>query len=200
MQHEAKRSTKHFILLVKKVQTRALPKIHLVVLRDGSLEVVGRVIFVLIQSIWVVNLLIVDLHFILCKMLFTWVTVKTGVPPQFLHQFWTLLWALFYFFAIVSYATTTLDKFQFQYQVRLSQFNVLVSIRLKFKFYAIFIESGSGIYFLFAVRQDIVNYWEFLRKVSRNWHKSLVLETTGHDQWEMFKEMSLRDRLVCFAD
>ena len=64
---------------------------------------------------------------------------------------------LFYFFGIVSFVTTTPDKIQFQSLVRLSQINVIVPIRLKFKLYAIFIESGSRIDFLFKGRQDILN-------------------------------------------
>ena len=48
-------------------------------------------------------------------------------------------------------------------------------------------------------RQDIVNYWDFPSKTSRNCHKRLVPKFTRHDWWEVFVKMSLRDRLICFA-
>ena len=107
---------------------------------------------------------------------------------------------LFYFLDIVSFVTTTPDKFQFHSQIRLSQINVINPIRLKFKLYANFFEWGSRIYFLFMGRQDIVNYWDFPPKISRNCHKRLVPKITRHVYWEMFVKMSLRDRLICFAD
>ena len=49
----------------------------------------------------------------------------------------------FHFIGIVSFLTTTLDKVQFESQLPLSQINVVVTIRLKFKLYAVFIEWGS---------------------------------------------------------
>ena len=118
----------------------------------------------------------------------------------FLFCFCLFFVFLFYLFGIVSFVTTTLDKFQFQSQVRLSQINVIVSIRLKFKFYAVFIKWGCRIDFSFMGRQDIVNYWDFPSKISRNYHKRLVPKITRHDQWEMFVKISLRERLVCFED
>ena len=107
---------------------------------------------------------------------------------------------LFYFFGIVSFVTTTLDKFQFQSQVRLSQIKVIVPIRLKFKLYAVFIKWGSRIDFLFMGRLDIVNYWDFPSKIFRHCHKRLVPKIVSHDQREMFVKTSLRDRLICFVD
>ena len=47
---------------------------------------------------------------------------------------------ILYFFGIVGFVTTTPDKFQFQNQIRLSQINVIVPVRLKFKLYAVFIK------------------------------------------------------------
>ena len=80
----------------------------------------------------------------------------------------------FYVFAIVSFITTTPAKFQFQSQVRLSQINVLVPIHLKLKLYAVFIKWGWRKDFLFKGRQDIINYWDFPSKISRNRQKKFV--------------------------
>ena len=55
-------------------------------------------------------------------------------PPQL------PLCALFHFVGIVSFVNTTLVKFEFQCQVRLSQVNVVFQISLRFKNYAIRIE------------------------------------------------------------
>ena len=49
-------------------------------------------------------------------------------------------------------------------------------------------------------RQEIVNYWDFPSKISRNCHKSLVPKINRHDFIEMFAKLSLRERLVCTAD
>ena len=79
----------------------------------------------------------------------------------FLFRFCLFFVLLFFFFAIVSFVTTTPDKFQFQIQEGLSQMNVIVPNLLKFKLYAVFIEWGSRIDFLFMGQQNIVNYWDF---------------------------------------
>ena len=111
----------------------------------------------------------------------------------FLFRFCLLFVLLFYFFAFVSFLFTTPDKFQVQSQLRLSQINVTVPIRLKFKLYAVFIEWGSTMDFLFMGGQDIVNYWDFNSKISRKCHKSLVPKITRHDYWEIFvKKVSSR--------
>ena len=107
---------------------------------------------------------------------------------------------LFYFFANISFVTNTPDKFQFENQVRLSEINVRVPIRLKFKLYVVFIKWGTMIDFLFKGRRDIVNYWDFPSKISGNCHKMLVPKITRHDWWKVVVKMSLRDQLVCFAD
>ena len=75
----------------------------------------------------------------------------------------------------------TAGKFQFQSQVRLSLINVKVPISLKFKLYAVLIDWGGRIDFLFMEQQDIVNYWDFPSKISRNYHKRLVSKITWHD-------------------
>ena len=120
-----------------------------------------------------------------------------------LFLFWFCLFFVlpFYFFGIISFVTTTPDKFQFQSQVRLSQINAIVPIRLKFKkLYAVVTKWASKIDFLFMGQKNILNYWEFPTKISRNCHKRLVPKVTRYDYWEMFVKMSLRDRLVCSAD
>ena len=88
---------------------------------------------------------------------------------------------LFCLFGIVSFVTMTFDNFQFQSQVRLSQINLIGPIRLKFNFYAVFIEWGSWMDFLFVGQQNMVKYWDFRSKISRSCYKSLVLKITRHD-------------------
>ena len=133
------------------------------VFRDGSLEVVGNIRFVRIQSIRVVNLLIVDVHFSIGKNGVQKVVYMSNkrnwsvlLRRLFLFCFCFFFVFLFCFFGIVSFVTTTPDKFQFQSQVRLSQINVIVPIRSKFKLYAVFIKRGTWINFLFMPGQDIV--------------------------------------------
>ena len=94
----------------------------------------------------------------------------------------------------------TPDKRQFQSQVLLSQINVILPIRLKFKLYAVFIEWVCRIDFLFMGRQYIVNYWHSPSKISGNCHKRLGPKFTRHDYWEMFVNICLHNRLFCFAD
>ena len=155
------------------------------VFREVSLEIVGNVRLLRIQSIRVVYLLIVDVHFNFGKM---WVQNVVYISNErnwgllllrrlFFICFYHFFVLLFYFFAIVSFATTTPDKFQFQSQVRLSQSNVKVPICWKFKLYAVFNGWGSGIDFLFMGQQDIVNYWDFLSKIvtaTKGWYRKLL--------------------------
>ena len=158
------------------------------VLRDGSFEVVGNVKCVRIQSIRVVNLLIADVHFNIGKNWMQNVVYKSNernwcllLRHLFLIRFCLFFVLLFHFFAIVSFVTTTPDKFQFQSQVRLSQINVVNPIRLKLKLCAAFIGWGSTINFLFLGRPYIVSYCDFLSRVSRNCQKRLVPKTTLND-------------------
>ena len=104
------------------------------------------------------------------------------------------------FFGIVSFVTTTLDKYHFRSPVRLSQINAVAPIHLKVELYAVLIEWGSRIDFLFVERQYIINYWDFPSKTSRKWLKRLAPKISWHDYWETCVKMSHRDRLVCFAD
>ena len=149
------------------------------VFRDGSLEVVGNVSFVRLQSIRVVNLLIVDVHFNIGKNLVQKIKYSSSAVSSSFAFASSL--CFFYFFGIVSIVTTTPDKFQFQSQVRLSQINVIFPFRLKIELYAVLIEWGSRIDFLFMGRQDIFNYGDIPSKISRNCHKRLVPKNTRHD-------------------
>ena len=138
-------------------------------------------------------------------MLFTWVTRATSSSsssssPVSLKTTDSSLCSFFFFFTRVCIVTTSFDKFELQCQKRFSEINVIVPIRLKFKFYAaVSIKWGSWINFLFMRGQDIVNNWDFPSKISRHCHKRLVL-VVWHDQREIFLKMSFRDQLICFAD
>ena len=120
-------------------------------------------------------------------------------PPALPHPLLPLFELFFYFSAIVSSVTTTSDKFQFQSQVRLSQINVIVPMRLEFKLYAVFIEWSSGIDFLFMGQENVINYWDVPSKISRNCEKGSYRKLF-HMINEKLWEMSLRERLICFAD
>ena len=98
------------------------------------------------------------------------------------------------------FVTTTPDKFQLHRQVRVSQINVRVPIRLKFKLYAFFIEWGIMMNFLCLGRQYIVNYCEFPSKFSRNCQKRFAPKIARHDYWENNTKMSHCDRQICFPD
>ena len=134
--------------------------------RDGSFEVFGDVENVRIQSIRVVILLIVEVHFNIGKNWTQNVVYMSNernwrllllLRCRFLIRFCLFLVLLFYFFSIVNFVTTTSDKFQFPSQKRLSQINVLVPVRLKLKLYAVFIKWSSRIDSLFMGRQGIDN-------------------------------------------
>ena len=157
IQHETIGSTKHFyspcekglrhgcvhnfIKAFLKVIPFTIPNPF--VFSDGSLEVVWNVRFVHKQSIRVVNLLIVDVHLNIGKNCMQNVVYMSNERnwsilhlllclrfPRFSGFFFVLF---FYFFGFVSFVTTNLDTFQFQRQVRLSQMNAVVPIRLKVK-------------------------------------------------------------------
>ena len=160
------------------------------VFKDRYFEVAGKVRFVRIQSIRVVNLLIVDVYLNIGQ---NWVQIVVYMSREkswsffvllrrhrFLIRFCLLFVLLFYFSGIVSFVTTTLAEFQFQSQVKLSQINVTVPTPLKFKLFAVFNESGSRTSFLFVGRPDIVNYWYLPSKVSRNCQKWLVPRIARH--------------------
>ena len=119
------------------------------VFRDSSVENVGNIRLARIKSIRLVNLLNVDVHFNIGN---NWVEIDHMsnkkdwslllLLPR--HRFFIhlcLFFVLFFFFfGIVSFVTTTLDKLRFQSQVRLSQVNLVVPLRLKLKPYAVIIE------------------------------------------------------------
>ena len=180
------------------------------VIRDGPLGVVGNVRLVCIQALRVVNLLIVDVHVNIEKKWVQYVVFKSNEKSWILFLLFPYIIRLCFFFvfcvcfsSIVGFVTTTLDEFQFQGQVDLSQFKVLVQLRLKFKLYAVFFKWGTRINFLFVCWQDIVNYCDFPSKFSRTYHKTLVPKRSRSDFWEMFVKMTLRDWLdffLCLLD
>ena len=136
-----------------------------------------------IKSSWTVNLLTVDVHFNIEK---KWVQIVLYVcndmnsslfvlfPCRFLIRFCLFFALFFHLFVNVSFVSTTLDKFQRHCRIRLSQINVVTTIRLKFKLYAFFIEWDGRINFLFVRGQDIINSWDFPYVISRNCLEKLV--------------------------
>ena len=164
------------------------------VLRNCRLEIFGIVGLVLMESIWIVYMLIFNVNFNIvtneCKILFTFVTRGAGgsssssdaaaVSTSALASSLCFLRSFFQFCAIVIFVTVTLDKFRFQSQIRLSQINIVVTIRLKFKLYEIFIDNewSCRINFLFVGQQYNVNYWHLPYKISRNcklWDGTVVV-------------------------
>ena len=135
-------------------------------------------------------------------MLFKWVTRGTGASYSSfaVASPSTSASSLCSFFVFVSFVTIIFDNFQFQSQIRLSQVNMVVPLRLKIKLYAVFIEWGVRINLLFVGQQDIVNYWDFPSKITRNCHKKLVPKSARYEYWKMFVKLSPRDQLICFAD
>ena len=159
-----------------------------------------------IQSIRVVNLLVVSVPFnIGTNWVQKWCLHELGDNEKncshlFLFRGWflihfCLLFALFFiFFRIVSFVTTTLDRGQFPSQVRPSEINIVVPIRLKTKLYAVFIERSSSINFLFVGQQHIVSYWDF-----QDFQK-LAQKVARQEIWDIFVTKFLLNRPVCFAD
>ena len=124
------------------------------------------------------------------------------LPPTFLLLLQPLLnpvCSLFQLLIFIGTVSTTLEQFQFQRKVWLSQINV-ISIPLKFKLYAVLINWGSSINFKFVGRQDTVNYWDFTNKILKNCQINFILKTVRHDQSETFAKISFRGQLVCSAD
>ena len=146
-----------------------------------------------IQSLRVANVLIVDVNFNTGNYSVQIVVYKSNERNwspwlllfrrrrRFQIHFCFIFVLFSIFFVSVSFVTTSLDSFSFQSQVRLSQINIIVLIRLKFKLYAVFIERGNRINFLFVGRQDIANYWDFPSKISINCQKRLVTKVARHD-------------------
>ena len=178
------------------------------VFRDGSLKVVWNVRLVCIESIGILILLIVNVHFNIWKNWMHYV-VHIGNSSDFFFvvcscfsKYNRLIFVLlFLFLTLVWIVTTSFDKFELQCQKSLSLVNGVVPIRLKFELYAGFVKWGSWINFLFMRGQDIVNTWDFSSKISRHCHKRLVPKiVVWHDQRELFPKMPLRERLVCLVN
>ena len=93
--------------------------------RDGSLEVVGNVKLVRIQSIRVVNLLVVDEHFNIGK---NWVQNAVYMSNErnwslpfcrlFVSRFGLISVLLFYFLAIVRFVVTTRPLTSFSFKAK----------------------------------------------------------------------------------
>ena len=144
-----------------------------------------------IQSIRVVTPLIVDVLFNIGK---NWVQnifymsnerdrcLLLLLSRRFLIRSCLFVLLFSYFSDFETFVTTSTEKYQFQSQVRLSQINIIVPIRSRIKLNAVFMKWGSSsINLMFVGRQDIVNYWGFPSKNSKNGHKRLVPKTARHD-------------------
>ena len=109
---------------------------------------------------------------------------------------------LFLFFTLECIVATSFDKFELQCQKRLSQVNVIVPVRLKFKLYAVFIQRDSWIIVLFMRGQDIVNNWAFPPRfpdtATKGWYRKLLFDM--FNEKKMFLIVSLRDRLDCLEN
>ena len=101
-------------------------------------------------------------------LLFTWVMRETGPFLQFpcslqLHSI--IPHALFYFFRNVNFLIT--------------MFGLLIPNPLEINFCSVFIQWGSLIKFFFLEPQDIVDYRDFISKISGSGHKMLVLRASA---------------------
>ena len=132
---------RYFIVVLSAVQNS-------LVLIDGSFDGVGNV--------WLVC--IVHLN---CKFADCWWTLRHWRKTNEICcsydyrqelEFFVVL--CFNFFGFVSIFTTTFKHFQFWSQESLAVVKVIVPMRLKFKLYAVFIEWGSKISFLFVVGRE----------------------------------------------
>ena len=132
------------------------------VFRDGSLEVVriGQLLHMQSIKIEKCSRLMYTSTFkkLECKVYFTWITRRTGAWSSsssisrlpyaysfFLQSLSIIHDASSNLIAIVSFATTTPDHFQFESQMSLSQINGTDPIVSNFKILEVFIEWGIGI-------------------------------------------------------
>ena len=130
------------------------------VFRDGCLEVVWNVRLVCIESIRLVNLLVINVDFNIWNYWMQYVVYVVNSSYFFFvvcscfSENNRLIFVLFFLFlTLVCNVMTSVDKFELQCQKRLSQINVIVPIRLAFKLYAIFIKWGGQLNFLFMQGQ-----------------------------------------------
>ena len=161
----------------------AYTKQNSLVFRDSCLKVVWNVLLVCIESFGIVNLLIVNVHFLIwnywmnyvvyignSSYFFFFVIACSGKNNRLIFVF------LFLFLTLVCIATTSFDKVELQCQKRLSQINVIVPIRLKFKLYALFIKWSNWIKFLFMYRTSSTvgtfPSW-FLDTATKGWYRKL---------------------------
>ena len=177
------------------------------VFRDVCFKFGWNVRLVCIESIRTVILLIVNVHFNILKFWLQYVVYVGNssyfsfiVCSCFSENNRVIFVLLFLFLTFVCLITTSFDKFEFQWQKRLSEISVIVLISLNFKLFAVFIKCGSRLKFLFMPGQYIVNNWDFLSKICTHCRKRLVPKVVWHDQREMFVKMSFSDQLDCLVD
>ena len=107
-------------------------------------------------------------------MLFTWVTRENLLLVLRFLILFCLFFVIFNnILGVVSLVTTNFDKIQSQSHLRPCQIKIVVPIRLKLKFSAVFMKWGSRTKFLLLGRQEIVNYWTsppwFLEAATKGW-------------------------------
>ena len=91
------------------------------------------------------------------------------------------------------------DQFNFQSQEGLFQINEGIrSVRIQKSMQVI--RRVIGLNCLFVGRKDIVKYWDFPHKISKNCQKSSIVKIVRQDQRSLFAEMYLLDRLACLVD
>ena len=156
---------------------------------EGLLEVVANVRPVRIQSVWVVNLLIFDVHLNIGK---NWVQNVVYMSNErnwnnllfhrrFPHPLLLPLRASFFHWHFKFRNHNTWQVLFLKPSTSVSN-QVKVPIRLKFRIFKNFIEWGGKTKFWFLGQQHIVNYWDFPSRISRKCHERLVPNITRDDQ------------------
>ena len=155
------------------------------VFRDGYLKIVWNLRLVCTESIGIVNLLIVKVHF---HIWYYWMHYVVYIGNSSYFFFFVIFYFrennrlifVLLFFTLVFIATTSFDNFELQCQKRLSQINLIVPICLKLKLLAVFNKWGSWIHFFFLRRQDIVNNWtfppSFLDTATKSWYRKFLFD------------------------
>ena len=159
------------------------------IFRDGSLEFVWTVTFLRIKSIWIVTMLIVDLHVNIGK---NWVQNVVYMNSE---MNWNLLLLLLRFyihfnhFSQLLFLLLCLCKFPNHdpWQKSVSKRSTSVSNQrnssdpFETQTLCSFHRLRYSDRFLVQGRQDIGNYWDFPAKVPGNCHERLVPKITRHD-------------------
>ena len=192
LRHETMRSTKHFQSYFEKGFRRGcvlklIRNVNIVthiepqespLSRDGSLEVLGNVRLALIVSIWIVSLLIVEVHFHVGHNRLRNVVYMTNEKncSILLHFFVSCLFFDSYmryfsvFHGLEFFITKRFVHLLLQIEKCLSETNVTFQIRSKAKLCAVqfFSEWASRINFLIMGQQNIFSYWYFLSNLFTN--------------------------------